>query len=400
MNTPLNFSYYNQKPDSITFYNFLFDANSNDKSFGSWVRTLIWILDKFSRKTGWTFFKRDYLSKLIGKSTRTLSTVLQDLVDVGAINVKVVKGNKRYHVNYKFLSSYTISNNSVNNPIAHATSYGFSHQINITPVNAINYITPENPEYSIGETFIEHDHDYHALSSNIPTDNFLINKNISENEVISDSPTTYKEVEEPPSNLITLNEIEATIKKDYENLSGRRINLSKEITTLKEIAKKPVEVIRLAFSNIKNYVSTKNIKLYSLSYLLRSTENLINKLKQHKSTGLSQPAKQNRQNTIKVLTPAEQAEQLELKQQLAIAERNEQLKTDFYNDLPDEIKAELIQQEIASIQTEPTIWQKLKPKWPWFDDSGLKAHAVNRIKDYLLKEYLEYQEFLAIPATS
>lgn len=380
--------YFASKPNNLSNFSWLFDR-TNPNYFSYWVSDLINKIHSLSILRGFSFCTQKVLALMIGKSTRTLSDILSTLVDIKVLDVQIIKKNKQYKVNWGFLRSGITTVHQTNNIETSAiTSSIFEQNFSENPFESID-CSYENFA-TIREDLIDTRSYNHQVVEDLP---------------ISDSKTEVREEKSLPSNLVKLDPVEIEIKQNFEAITGNKLNLaknSKPLAELKKLALEAKSVVVEAFRQIASFTAETNQQIYSLGYVVATAKNLLKTKTASKKARLSTQDRANLAvggNPANYVAPAPTAEQQaqQLEQQkiaLEIAQRNEILKTNFYNDLPDEVKAELIQQEIASIKTQPAIWEKLKPKFPWFDDSLVKGYAVNKIKDNLLQEHLEYQEFL------
>lgn len=389
--------YFDNKVDGMSNHQWLFDP-TNPYYFPFWVSVLINKIHILSLMKGWTFFKlRNLPARLpqsITKCIDTLSITLNRLVVIDVLDMRVIKKNKQYKVNWAFLHSINIpAVNYLNTNMAPTMIRTiFEENFPESPFDLINYedeFFPSIEEPNNSNRSLSHQVDDFHLSDPI----------ILESDKI-----------EP---LITLDPIEIEIKQEFEAITGKTLNLKKNrkpLTELKEIAKQAKDIVLLAFRNVASHIAEKGTKVYNLGYVLTAAKNLMQPKtspktpprdyapaseqdKAYASIG-GDPAK-DRQKDLPLETPEQKTQRLKQESQaIQLQLKQEQIKTEFYNDLPDEVKNKLIQKEIELMKTQ-SIWEKIKPRYSWSFDGHIVNLAIDRIKNALLEVYLDHQAFLA-----
>lgn len=396
--------YFSYKQTPITNQQWLFDT-TNPYYFAFWVSVLINIIHKLSLLRGWTFFKLVNLPARLPKSIRkcvdTLSITLNRLVAINALEMRVIKKNKQYRVNWAFLRSTNIP--TVNNPT-----------LNVAPT-MIRTIFNENIPESPFDTIFYEDEFFPISEDGSNSNRSLSHEN--DDLLISDSSilelkSDKIEDQQPPSELIKLDPLEVEIKQEFEKITGNTLNLKKNrkpLAELKEIATQAKDIVMLAFRNVANHIAETGTKVYNLGYVLTAAKNLMQpnfspnptsrdyapSSEQDKAYGATggDHAKYREQPSTE--TPEQQAERKKQEiQALRLQIKHHELRTEFFNALDEQDKNELIEMELDYLKTKP-IWEKLKPKWPWFDNSYAVTYVIDRIKDYLLQEFLYNQQDLA-----
>jgi hypothetical protein len=326
--------------------------------------------------------------------------VLKNLVAIGVLQVRVIKKNKQYKVNWELLRSRQVS--VVNNPnqtgTSGITSAIFDENIPESPFDLIDY---EDENSATIRDWYNHE----ISLDHVKNDFDLSDSGILESDKKEDQP-------QPPSDLIELDPLEVEIKQEFEKITGKPLNLKKNrkpLAELKEIATQAKDIVMLAFRNIANHIAETGTKVYNLGYVLTTVKNLMQpkatpKLtprdyapasEQDKAYGATggDHAKYREQPSTE--TPEQKAERTKQESQAVhLLLKHEALRTEFFNALDEQDKNELIEMEIDYLKTRP-IWEKLKPKWPWFDNSYAVTYVIDKIKDYLLQEFLYNQQDLA-----
>lgn len=403
--------YFNNKLDNLSNYQWLFDK-TNPFYFPYWVSVLINLIHRLSLLKRFTFFTQKALAVMAKKSDRTLRVILQRLVDIEVLQVRVIKKNKQYKVNWGLLhySNDSTVNNKGNNtetsaitsaiyeedfPTSHFDTIASSKKNPPTPEDGYSYIVDLN-HLAIESTTKENIHIDDSLKINQP-----ILEAVTP-EVEKEEKATVKVVTTTNSNLPTkLDPIEVEIKEEFESITGTKLNIKRDykaLKELKELAAKAKDIVKEAFQNVKQHLSETGRKIYSLSYILVTAKNILRDKLNPKKDNLSLEAKRNLEIGGKG-SRAEAATPEELQQatlELQTLQKHEQLREELFNNLDEADKQVMIQDVIEIIKTKtPDVWQKIKPKFPWFDKDLCTTYVVNKVKDLLLKEHLEYQAFLA-----
>lgn len=385
--------YFDNKVDGMSNHQWLFDP-TNPHYFPFWVSVLINKIHILSLMKGWTFFKLRNLPALLPKSITkcidTLSTTLNRLVVIDVLDMRVIKKNKQYKVNWAFLHSINIpAVNYLNTNVAPTMIRTiFEENFPESPFDLINYedeFFPSIEEPNNSNRSLSHQADDFHLSDPI----------ILESDKI-----------EP---LITLDPLEVEIKQEFEAITGKTLNLKKNrkpLTELKEIAKQAKDIVLLAFRSVANHIAETGTKVYNLGYVLTTAKNLMQPKaspktpprnyvpsseqdKAYASIG-GDPAK-DRQNDLSLETSEQKTQRLKQESQaIQLQLKQDALRTELFNALVEQDKNELIEMELDYLKTQ-SVWEKLKPKWPWFDNTFAVNYVIDRIKDYLLQEYLVTQ---------
>jgi hypothetical protein len=268
----------------------------------------------------------------------------------------------------------------------------FDENITENPFDTIIY---EDEIFPISEDWYINNISYNHVDD-------LSDPKIAESDKKEDQP-------QPPSDLIELEPLEVEIKKEFEAITGKPMNLKKNLkplTELKELAKEAKDIVFLAFRNVANHIAETGAKVYNLAYVLTAAKNLMCPKSAPKTQprdyaaaseedkayasvgGSSKPISQ------QPLSP-QQAKELEQARKIKyLCEDNPNLRSELYDNLDQELKDKIIQGEIELLKTKP-IWQNLHPNWPVLDMDYVLNFAIEHIKQCLLLEYLAYQEFLA-----
>ena len=259
--------YFESKPEGLTNHQWLFDP-TNPYYFCFWVSVLINKIHILSLMRGWTFFKLvnlpARLPKSISKCIDTLSITLNRLVTIGVLEMRVIKKNKQYRVNWAFLRTANIAtvNKSTFDMVPTMIRTIFDENIVESPFDTINYedeILPSKEECNINNMVVDHQGDDLNLSDPI----------LSESD---------KENDQPSSNLIKLDAVEIEIKQKFETITGKTLNLKKNrkpLAELAQMAKEAKDIVLLAFSNVANYINETGNKVYNLAYVLTTAKNLM-----------------------------------------------------------------------------------------------------------------------------
>lgn len=381
--------YFDNKVDGMSNHQWLFDP-TNPHYFPFWVSFLINRIHNLSLLKKFTFCFLETLATMMGKSSRTLRDVLSRLVAIGVLELRVIKKNKQYKVNWDFLRSRKILtvNNLNQTETSGITSAIFDENIPESPFDLIDYGD------EISATL--RDCNNHEISLSHQVDDFHL----------SDSMFLESDKIEP---LITLEPIEIEIKQEFEAITGKTLNLKKNrkpLTELKEIAKQAKDIVLLAFRSVANHIAETGTKVYNLGYVLTAARNLMHPKaspktpprdfapaseqdKAYASIG-GDPAK-DRQKDLPLETPEQKTQRLKQESQaIQLQLKQDALRTELFNALVEQDKNELIEMEMDYLKTQP-IWEKLKPTWPWFNNTFAVNYVIDRIKDYLLQEYLVTQ---------
>jgi len=421
-NFPLSFEQFTSgKPESSTVYQWLTDP-INQYKFRGWVIGLLYLITRLCKRNGKSYAFIRSIAAMVGKSERTMQRTLRKLTAIGVV-VENVEGNQRkYKVNWDLLRTKDISNYINNNKYSKNADDIYNVTPDVTPANFANPIKSiiypqkhgytENTRSSNSNITISIISNVKTLNNDLPlsdTTDFNhsqqapIPTNTPEIEVSREAKETVKvDIPNNLNNQTKLNPIEMEIKEQYENLTGNKFKFKKDgnaLAELKEISLQTKNIVLEAFRNVATYLASTKGKIYSLDYILTTAKNLISS-KNRPKDNLSPEDRANlyvggesqRYNAASVAQAATPQAILELQTQ----QKNMELRDELFNNLDEQSKQELIQDAIEIIKNQtPNVWEKIKPKWPWFDEGLATSYAIDKVKDLLLKEHLEYEEFLA-----
>lgn len=415
---PSNFAeYVANKPASVSNYAWLFDR-TNPFYFPYWVSVLINLIHRLSILRSFTFFTQKALALMANKSDRTLRDVLQRLVDIEVLQVRVIKKNKQYKVNWGLLRSNLTPNNNnsgSNTETSAITSAILEENFVINLLDLIDYSNDFEPTIrDCNSNYIDLNHQHsddfstdNLLSVNLQTENLPLSDPIAEvqNIRVEEKEITANVASPNNDHLTKLDLIELEIKTRFEDLTGKTLNLKKNRKPLSELKKMFVEVrevVILAFKNAKDYVAQTNNRIYSLSYIVTVARNLLNP--KANAPKVSTPNKSENRAYSSIggdlskyvavaATPEQRASQLELdKKSIETEERNNKLRDYFFKALPENEQIDLINQKKEQLKNDALLWDKLKGFYP----KALIQFCIDKIKDDLLEGYLVHQEFLGV----
>jgi DNA-binding transcriptional ArsR family regulator len=403
-NFPKSFAlYFANKPEGMSFYQYFFSI-INPHRFPYWVIKTLYLIIRLCKLENWTIARIGKIAWMVGKSKRTVQRTLRSLVAIGLVEEMIVGNHRRYRVNQTnfdiLLGKYKGNNIIKDFYDEQITQDYYTEKMNVTPD-----VTPEFPEspfdiidYEVNFEPTLRDCNNHEISLSHQKDDLAI----------SDPVTLESDKIEP---LITLDPIEIEIKQEFEAITGKTLNLKKNrkpLTELKEIAKQTKDIVVLAFKNVANHIAEKGTQVYNLGYVLTAAKNLMHPKatpkttprdyapaseqdKAHAAIG-GDPAKHREKDPLE--TPEQKTERLTQESKAVQLElKHDRIKTEFYNDLPNEVKNELIQKEIELMKTQ-SIWEKIKPQYSWSFDGHIVNLAIDRVKNALLEVYLDHQAFL------
>lgn len=400
-NYPTKFEqYFINKPTKMSLYEYFFSI-INPGRFPYWVIGFIYLVINLSKLDGWTIAFIGTLAGMMGKSGRTIQRTIRALVEIELLEERIDGNHRRYRVNQinfdKLRGKYKGTNIIEDFNNERITQDYYTENERVTPD-----VTPEFPT-SHFELI-----DYEAKKASTVRDCNINNMVVNHQEDdlnLSDSifNESDKENDQLPQNLIKLDAVEVEIKQKFETITGKPLDLKKNRKPLKELAKMAKEakdIVLLAFSNVANYISETGNKVYNLAYVLTTAKNLIKQkispnttAKDYAHACVGGDVAKYREEAV-VETPEQKAQRLERESKLIEQElKHDQLRKELFDALSQQDKNELIEMEVDYLKSQP-VWEKLKPSWPWFDSRGAINHAIDRIKQYLLQEYLDHQAFL------
>lgn len=415
---PKSFAVYNAlRAASITPYEWLTHP-TNKYKFPTRVYKVIRKIDCLAKKHGHSYAHLDTIAFYLKICRRTLQRYLRRLTYAEIIE-EIIKGNDRwYKVNWHLLRNYKTENifninldsksaYSQTNVIANVIPAYFvttDKQI-IYPLNGDTPVKIKN-HHGISNITIAVITEVKTLINNdLPLSDSINTQSIRETKQEKEKDFTVKvDIDNNLNNLSQLDPIEEEIKQEFESISSTKLNLkrdSKALKQLKDLFSQAKDIVLEAFRNVANHLANTKGKIYSLSYVLTTAKNLLKSKNRQKKDDLSPEDRRNLQIGGKV-SQSKAATPEELKQatlELQTQEENLRLREELFDSLDKDSKEELIKDAVEIIKTQtPNIWEKLKPKFPWFDQNPIINHAIERVKDFLLKEHLEflaYQDLLA-----
>lgn len=398
-NFPTSFEqYFANKPEGMSFYQYFFSI-INPNKFQYWVIALIYLIIRLCNLDEWTIARIGKIAWMIGKSKRTVQRTLRSLVAIGLVEERIEGNLRRYRINQTnfdiLLGKYRGDNIIKDFYDEQITQDYYIEKISVTPD-----VTPEFPESPFD--LIDYDANFEPTLRDCNNSNRSLSHQADDFH-LSDSIVLESDKIEP---LITLDPIEIEIKQEFEAITGKTLNLKKNrkpLTELKEIAKQAKDIVLLAFRNVANHIAEKGTKVYNLGYVLTAAKNLMQPKASPKTPHRDYaPASEqdkayasiggnsSSSSTQEPTTP-QQAQELEQARKLRQAhEENPNLRSELYNNLAEADKKQLIREEISFLKTQP-IWQTLHPNFPSLDMGFVIQYAIEKIKNYLLLEHLDYQ---------
>lgn len=412
-NFPTSFEQYNaNKPAGMSNRDWFFSV-INPYSFPQWVLQLIYCIIRLCKVDDWSFAFMDSIAFMRAKSKRTIQRTLRKLVAIGLVEEKIEGNLRRYRMNKtnwdilqgKYAGNNIIQdfyNENITQDYYNDTTYDVTPDV--TPSFSASSFESENYDTNDAPTLRDH------INSSISLNHQKPQIDLSDPEIL-ESDKKKDQILPPndrPSDLIELDPIELEIKQEFEALTGKPLNIKKNrkpLTELKEIAQQAKDIVVLAFRNVAEHIAETGSKIYNLTYIVATAKNLMHpkttpKIAPRDYSASSQqdkayasiggdPAKYAQR--VPIETPEQKADR-SIQENLAVrlALKHDALRTDLFNTLTDQDKNELIDMEVDYLKTKP-IWHKLKPSWPWFDNTFALRYAIDKIKDYLLKDFLDNQ---------
>jgi len=414
-NYPKSFAEYNAlKPAILTPYEWLTHP-TNEHKFPTRIYKLIRKIDSLAKKHGHSYAHLDTIAFYLKISRRTLQRDLRKLTTIEVLEEKIEGNDRRYKVNWNLLG-----NNNTHKTLKNKTSQKNTYSKNTdiprdTPAYFVNtdkqIIYPQNGDTPVN--ILNHHGGISTITivvireEKTPTTNDIddtlsdSNKEEDKKEQKGEKDSTVKaDATNNLNDLTKLDPIEEEIKKEFETTTNLKLNLKRDsqaLKQLKDLFTQAKDVVLEAFRNVADYLAQSKGKVYSLGYVLTTAKNLLRAKSRPKKDYLSQEDKRNLEIGGKasrgVAASPEELKQASL--ELQIQEKNLQLREELFDNLDEASKQELIEDAIEIIKTQtPNVWEKIKPKFPWFDKNLSITHAIDRVKDLLLKEHLEYQEHL------
>lgn len=401
-NYPTSFEqYFDNKPAGMSYFEYFFSI-INPYKFERWVIRLIYLIIRLCNLDEWTIARVGTIAFMVGKSKRTVQRTLRPLVAMGLVQERIEGNNRRYKINQKnwdlLLGKYQ-GDNPIQDFYDETITQDYCVFSDVTPD-----VTPEFPASHFNLI------DYEV--KNEPTLRDCNNSYRSYDHQADDLSDPKKRESDKTQELFLLDPIEIEIKQEFEAITGKPLNLKKNrkpLAKLREMAEKAKDVVMLAFSNVANHCAETGTKVYNLAYVLTAAKNLIHPKTTPKKSPQDYVAASEQDKAYasiggdpaknRLVEPELSPERKEEENKAVLLKlEHHKIETELFNDLDQQTKDEMIQEEIELIKTQP-IWEKIKPQYSWSFNGHIISLAIERIKNYLLQEYLDYQAFLLTQAS-